>query len=646
MKRKNYINPISKQPYNYPYETGFGDPMTVVEKINDIVLRLNKYGDLNEEMLKKWNDVYRWVMNEGLDSAVGDRLKEWLEKGILEDLINESLGKNINEVREIVNDFISFYTKESGSFLLNGGVLDGETDNTDVFNTMLDVDKPNIKIGKGKAFVKTIGLEAKKDIVISGEGKDQTFLVSDRNIIKTLNTPTKETQMVGGAKEGDSSVRLQSTGNIGLGDLIVLLSPELMKTTSGEHRLSHSAKVTHVTGSVVYLDKPFPDNFSNTYNVDVEIYKTGSIEINNMTIEGQFDGFFIDLIYTSGLSFNNVIFRNTNKGYQGTIFGGSIGVSGGEMKGTRVRYSTDIVFNNCYFDHLSYGVMPTRGSVGVEIRNSTALRCRHISAPTGTANKTKMINCQTHGCYAGFDSHQSSYETRAINCSSYDDEIPSKFRGVDDVVKGCLFTNGLEMRGFYNGDRKRIKKIIDSHIVGNVTLMSTEIGLISNSEIKGVLYSVYVTESMSVVDTEITVDVFKYYDDFTSPKVSFIFRLSDSKKTEIRNVILNGAYKDIDQTDGSKSDYDFRAFSLTRGKDINLVSIDNVVINGFDVGFDMPTTKDLKRYDFNNIAISNCVEGINTSQNYKYNVNIERVYFDGCGVDITAEYRLKKGDTI
>lgn len=93
MNRKKYINPISKRPYVYPLETGFGDPMTVVEKINDIILRLNKYGELNEEMLEKWNDVYRWVYGEGLLNLSEENFKKWLFTDKPAQLVSSILDK-------------------------------------------------------------------------------------------------------------------------------------------------------------------------------------------------------------------------------------------------------------------------------------------------------------------------------------------------------------------------------------------------------------------------------------------------------------------------------------------------------------------------------------------------------------------------
>jgi|SRR5699024_5678713 len=89
--------------------TAFDDSLSIIEKINKVIHYLNDYAQLTEEMLVKWNEVYHWLMNEGLDTSIGDRLREWLEDGTFNDIINVEIFGELNEkIDNVINDFESF----------------------------------------------------------------------------------------------------------------------------------------------------------------------------------------------------------------------------------------------------------------------------------------------------------------------------------------------------------------------------------------------------------------------------------------------------------------------------------------------------------------------------------------------------------
>lgn len=102
MNKPNLIKskPIEK-PNIHMYErylpTAFDESLTILEKINKVIHFLYKYSDLTIEMMDRWNEVYEWVMNEGLNESVVNRLNELLDDGTLEGLINEVLLKDIND---------------------------------------------------------------------------------------------------------------------------------------------------------------------------------------------------------------------------------------------------------------------------------------------------------------------------------------------------------------------------------------------------------------------------------------------------------------------------------------------------------------------------------------------------------------------
>lgn len=102
--RSMQIPPIKMQQYERYLPTAFDESMSLLEKVNKVILYLHEYSEVTEMMLTRWNEVYRWLMNEGLDETVGYRLREWLDDGTLHRIINEDLLSDINKK---VESFIS-----------------------------------------------------------------------------------------------------------------------------------------------------------------------------------------------------------------------------------------------------------------------------------------------------------------------------------------------------------------------------------------------------------------------------------------------------------------------------------------------------------------------------------------------------------
>lgn len=73
--------------------TAFDDTLTLLEKINRMIERLNVLGELTQDMIDKWNEVVDWITNEGLHDTVKAILEQWLIEGkfdeIFVDLIND-----------------------------------------------------------------------------------------------------------------------------------------------------------------------------------------------------------------------------------------------------------------------------------------------------------------------------------------------------------------------------------------------------------------------------------------------------------------------------------------------------------------------------------------------------------------------------
>lgn len=88
---------IKIHQYESYLPNAFDDEMTLLQKVNKIIQSLYDYAKITEEMLEKWNEVYDWVMGEGLEQSVNNQLQIWLDDGTFEEIINEKLLAEINE---------------------------------------------------------------------------------------------------------------------------------------------------------------------------------------------------------------------------------------------------------------------------------------------------------------------------------------------------------------------------------------------------------------------------------------------------------------------------------------------------------------------------------------------------------------------
>lgn len=103
------IPPLQIQKHERYLPTAFDETLSILEKINKVIHYLYEYSDLTEQMMGKWNEVYLWVMGEGLDDTVGERLLEWLNDGTFYRIINETIFNELNgKVESVINDFEVF----------------------------------------------------------------------------------------------------------------------------------------------------------------------------------------------------------------------------------------------------------------------------------------------------------------------------------------------------------------------------------------------------------------------------------------------------------------------------------------------------------------------------------------------------------
>lgn len=105
------LTPLEPRNYERYLPTAFDDSLTLVQKVNKVILYLHEYSKLTDDMLLKWNEVYRWIMNEGLDEAIYDRLMEWYRDGRFEEIL-ERLLLNEYARKDWVEEILKEYDKK------------------------------------------------------------------------------------------------------------------------------------------------------------------------------------------------------------------------------------------------------------------------------------------------------------------------------------------------------------------------------------------------------------------------------------------------------------------------------------------------------------------------------------------------------
>lgn len=87
---QNHIPRLDIQHYKRYLPTAFDESLSILQKVNMVINFLHEYTDITNLMLDKWNEVIEWLLNEGLEKAITDKLQEWYDNGKLE-LILENL---------------------------------------------------------------------------------------------------------------------------------------------------------------------------------------------------------------------------------------------------------------------------------------------------------------------------------------------------------------------------------------------------------------------------------------------------------------------------------------------------------------------------------------------------------------------------
>lgn len=102
----NHLHDLFIAKYERYLPTAFSDNLTLLQKVNMVIERMNQIGEITNELVDKWNEINEWILNDGLNEAVEKEIKKLVKDGTIASLLNDDI---LNAIREEVNGKVDIY---------------------------------------------------------------------------------------------------------------------------------------------------------------------------------------------------------------------------------------------------------------------------------------------------------------------------------------------------------------------------------------------------------------------------------------------------------------------------------------------------------------------------------------------------------
>jgi hypothetical protein len=315
---------------------------SVIDKINAIIQTLNQVGTLTNDVVKDWNTVYQWCMNDGLQTDVNNKIDEELAKGTFDAILTSLFTP-------VVGDLTALQTADKGNLVAAINDLQAEADS----NKNLIGDLTTLTTADKDTLVHAIN-----DNVVSLAQKAQQSDILARGV-NLLYPPSPLVAPKGdwnGTTGTDDTTTIQNIINYCGTNKVPLFIPN---TTFLITSISLPSNL-----SVYCVGKIFVNSATTMTNV-ISVYNASNINI-----------------YGLYMTTNNNQVSSDGTGKTGNQWSNRIGV--------QVSGSTNIKFFNPYFKNFDYGykIDGSQGSnVGIIIDQLVA---DNVTQPIYVSNTTDL----------------------------------------------------------------------------------------------------------------------------------------------------------------------------------------------------------------------------------------------------------------
>lgn len=96
VNKKKTFTPITMQKYETVIPTAFDPSLSMLEKVNKVIKQMNELGLITNDLIEQWNKLLEWIIGEGIENAVNERLNSMIADGTLADIINVQIFEDLN----------------------------------------------------------------------------------------------------------------------------------------------------------------------------------------------------------------------------------------------------------------------------------------------------------------------------------------------------------------------------------------------------------------------------------------------------------------------------------------------------------------------------------------------------------------------
>jgi hypothetical protein len=191
----NAIAPLLIQQYERYLPTAFDEGLSILQKVNKIIKKLDEIGLATNDIVTQWNTVMEWVMGDGLNESVTAKLDAMVADGTFDDIINGSIFQGfttrLDDLAVNVKSFASPSAAVAYAYTNNrkldwGNVTTTVNESIPNLHDIESVGSGKIQRGSDIYYVSPVDVQENKIYVSSSVGNDLNDGLSLTTSVRTI----------------------------------------------------------------------------------------------------------------------------------------------------------------------------------------------------------------------------------------------------------------------------------------------------------------------------------------------------------------------------------------------------------------------------------------------------------------------------